>query len=153
MKEYLLVRRPERAVRCGLQLFAFFSAALMMSAIGCGPPTQAYVARSTVAPPMKACFDELCDEFSKPVVLGGKDFSAPSIENIGRWQRAGLFAGEDYLAIQETYRRAGYVWNTDRLPCNCECLNSAHAALGGKCLDPPLPGTKLYEKVVWGGDL
>jgi hypothetical protein len=116
----------------------------------CGPPLQSYVARSSTPPPMKFCFGELCAAETEPLLLGGTDYSAPTLENIARWQKSNHFAGKPYETIQADYRNAGYVWTETGLPCNCRCLNTAHAALGGKCLDAPMAGTALYEQVVLG---
>ena len=116
----------------------------------CGPPVQSYVARSSTPPPLKFCFGDLCAPETKPLLLGGTDYSAPTLENIARWQKANHFVGKPYETIQADYRNAGYVWSETGLPCNCRCLNTAHAALGGKCLDAPMEGTALYEQVVLG---
>ena len=116
----------------------------------CGPMTVHYQAKEATPPAFSNCFNAVCPGDAKPLVLGGNDYSPPTLENISRWQKAGYFAGEAYDVIQQTYRQKGYLWTEDGLPCNCLCLGTPHAAIGGKCLDPPVPGTREYEVVLFG---
>lgn len=94
---------------------------------------------------MVNCLEATCPDDALPLILGGRDYSPPTLTNIARWQRNGHFDGQSFQAIQASYRERGYEWYQDELPCNCRCRNSQHAAFGGYCLEILLPATPEYE--------
>lgn len=130
----------------------FFVLVVLVGAalLRCSPASVYYNPRSETAPPLVNCFGTLCSPTEQPVLLGGRDYSPPTLEAIGRWQKNGHFQGVPFNDIQKQYTDAGYVWTEDGLTCNCECYGTVHAALGGKCLDVPIPGTADYERIVTG---
>ena len=116
----------------------------------CPPPVQTYSQKARRPPAQVNCVTSSCTATAKPFVLGGRDFSPPTLANIARWQAAGFFADQPYDQIQADYRAKGYDWYEDDLRCNCLCRGSAHAAFGGRCLEEPVPGTAMYEAVLLG---
>jgi len=116
----------------------------------CPPRVVSYSPKATSPPPMVNCVESSCALDAKPFPLGGRDYSPPTLANIARWQRAGHFAGLSYDQIQADYRQKDFDWYEDDLRCNCMCRGSKHAAFGGRCLEPPIPGTPLHEAVHLG---
>ena len=99
---------------------------------------------------MVNCVEATCPPDAQPFLLGGNDYSPPTPENVVRWQGAGHFEGLSLMEIHRAYRDQGYQWWPNELPCNCQCRETPHAALGGTCLETPLPGTDLNERVHLG---
>ncbi|RJO63219.1 MAG: hypothetical protein C4523_20830 [Myxococcales bacterium] len=131
-----------------------FSWAVMMLVCieGCAKKIE-YNLKPENPPPMKNCVEDACPSREKPFIMGGRDYSPPTIKNIARWQKAGYFTDKTWQEIQEIYKDKGYDWYEDDLPCNCLCRGTAHAAFGGKCLEAPVPGTPEYEAFVLGENL
>lgn len=137
--------KPRTTERVGLTNSALFLAAYFL--VACGPPTVHYSNRTRTALPLIKCVEASCSSTAMPFLLGGNDYSPPTLKNIARWQRGGHFANVPYNEIQRRYRENGFSWTESGLPCNCRCDGTKHAALGGKCLDPPVPGTPEHSAV------
>ncbi len=97
-----------------------------------------------------ACLDGMsCSVGSRPALLGGQDFRVPSERVLAEWHAAGHFSTDGLFAVAERYRSQGYVLPGDGDPRQC----GRHAAEGGRCLIPPLPGTPLFDRIVSGGGI
>ena len=125
-------------------------ASAMFAICGCAVPVHYFTPKSVQPPAMVNCVEQSCPKSAKPFILGGNDYSPPTIPNVSRWQRQGYFADKSLDQVQGLYRQRGYDWYEDQIPCNCLCRGTAHAALGGRCLEAPMPGTPEYEAVHLG---
>lgn len=116
-------------------------AVLAMLAACDTPPTRAQFAHFTPAPltppgEVQYCFDgSPAIPDTQPFVFGGRDLSLPKTPEVAA-----------------AYKRLGVVWagNGCVHDDNGYSANGPHVAFGGKCLDPPPPGTREYNDLIMG---
>ena len=115
---------------------------------GCGTVSiWRHKTKSMTPPPAVGCVNDSCHPDVQPFILGGPDFSPPTVVAIARWQQAGHFPGQSAVQIQNLYKTHGFEWYPDDNRCNCMCRETLHVIDGGKCLETPIPGTDLYERL------
>ena len=118
---------------------------------GCAEPVP-YKPRTLTPPEMVNCVDTSGHiPGNKPFIIGGHCYCNPTYKMYKTWQKEGLFKKMSYQDVVALYKKEGYALSDSKKRNNCK--GAAHAALGGKCLVPPTPGTPLYEKVVSGGSI
>ena len=129
-------------------LAVLLMSAVVVTACGASLPAASFHFVEPPTAPLTKCFGALCPANAKPVVLGGQDYSPPTLANVARWQRAGHFKGKSVADIKKAFTEAGYKWNEGKYPCNCRCVGTPHALLGGKCLEELLPATADYDAAI-----
>ena len=128
---------------CLLSIFIY-----MVLICGCAEPVP-YKPRTLNPPEMVNCVDTSGHKKgNKPFILGGTCYCNPTYKMYKIWQKEGVFKKMSYEDVVALYKKEGYSLSDSKKRNNCK--GDTHAALGGKCLVPPTPGTMLYEKVVSG---
>ena len=109
---------------------------------GCAEqPKRRQIAHFTPAPivpsgPVQYCFDGApCISNALPFIYGGRDLSLPTTPEVAA-----------------AYKNLGIVWAGNGCPAGANGCSShgPHVAFGGRCLDPPPPGTRDYNDIVMG---
>ena len=119
---------------------------------GCQKPVK-FQPRSLDSPKMVNCVSTSGHfEGNKPFIIGGNCYCNPTYKMYNVWQKEGYFKNKTFKEVKKMYTKKGYSLSDGNKRNNCYD-EGKHAALGGKCLVPPTPGTKLYEKVVSGGKI
>ena len=118
---------------------------------GCAEPVP-YKPRTLTPPEMVNCVDTSGHiPGNKPFILGGHCYCNPTYKMYKTWQKEGFFKKMSHQDVVALYKKDGYSVSDSKKRNNCK--DGTHAALGGKCLAPPTPGTPLYEKVVSGNNI
>ena len=115
--------------------------ACALLAAACAAPKRLQMAHFTPAPIMPTGSVQYCFDGSPwitnatPFVFGGRDLSVPRTPEVAA-----------------AYKALGVVWAGNGCPggANGYCAHGPHVAFGGRCLDPPPPGTREYNDIVMG---
>ncbi|MFH0980856.1 MAG: hypothetical protein V2A79_04885 [Planctomycetota bacterium] len=145
--EVLPLRPPCRGCWVGVPL-ALIVAGLMA---GCVKPPPPYVPAYPARPAQAHCFDGVPHlPGSTPIILGGACCCTPNDELMAKLHADGVCLDLDTEGLIGLYHNSGVQLATDHQRCNNLCEYGPHVVLGGKCLVPPVPGTRNYEEVVTG---
>lgn len=125
----------------------------VLLAAGCAgvKPPPPYVPAYPESPAIAHCFDGVPHmPGSTPWVLGGACCCTPSEELMKKLHADGVcldMSADDLTAL---YHEKGIQLAGDHAGCNNLCAWGPHVTKGGKCMAPPLPGTRNYQEVVTG---
>jgi hypothetical protein len=130
---------------------AALSLTVTLLAAGCVKPPPPYVPAYPARTAQAHCFDGVPHlPGSRPIILGGACCCTPSDELMAKLHADGVCLDLDTEGLIELYHNSGIQLATDHQRCNNLCEYGPHVVLAGKCLVPPVPGTRNYEEVVTG---
>jgi hypothetical protein len=66
------------------------------------------------------------------------------------YQRDGFCLDMTTDDLIRLYREKGIALAYDHMLCNNLCQHGPHVTQGGRCMVPPTPGTRQFERVVTG---
>ncbi|MBU0616488.1 MAG: hypothetical protein KKI02_02100, partial [Planctomycetes bacterium] len=134
-----------------LRLAAALAIPLILSSLGCGPREPPFEPKPASTLAVKHCFDTIGHiPGSEPWILGGTCCCTPTQKLLDQYQADGFCRGMTLSELLARYDGRSIMTALHHKGCNNACEWGPHVVAGGKCMAPPIPGTRNYEAVATG---